>query len=356
MFGLNTLGGALSIQTKDGVTNPGTSVQAYYGSYARWSAEFETGGSKDTGLNWYFTGNYFSEDGWRDDSPSRVGQLFGKVGWQDRRTSVSLTAAYADTDLTGNGFQEQRFLARDYASVYTKPDTTKNQAVFLNLLGQHNISDNLLFSGNAYYRDIKTSTFNGDINDASLEENVYQPNAAEQAALKAAGYTGFPTSGENASNAPFPFWRCIGNALLRSEPNEKCNGLLNSTNTSQQNYGLSGQLTWNGDWAGNRNQFTAGAAYDASTVHFTQISQFGYLNPDRSVTPVNAFADGTQNSENASDDSRGSRRADVHVQHLRNRHADARQCLECDAFGTVQQHEDKELRQSAPGRWPWVAQ
>ncbi|HEY1460547.1 MAG TPA: TonB-dependent receptor plug domain-containing protein [Casimicrobiaceae bacterium] len=67
MFGLNTLGGALSIQTKDGASNPGTSVQAYYGSYARWSAEFETGGSKDTGLNWYFTGNYFKEDGWRDD-------------------------------------------------------------------------------------------------------------------------------------------------------------------------------------------------------------------------------------------------------------------------------------------------
>ena len=180
MFGLNTLGGALSIQTKDGVSNPGTSAQAYYGSNERWSAEFEQGGSNEIGLNWYFTGNYFSEDGWRDDSPSRVGQIFGKVGWRDTRTSVSLTAAYADTDLTGNGFQEQRFLARDYASVYTKPDTTKNQGLFLNLLGQHTISDTLLFSGNAYYRDIKTSTLNGDINDDSLTENVYQPNAGSR--------------------------------------------------------------------------------------------------------------------------------------------------------------------------------
>jgi len=301
MFGLNTLGGALSIQTKDGASNPGTSVQAYYGSYARWSAEFETGGSKDTGLNWYFTGNYFNEDGWRDDSPSRVGQLFGKVGWKDTRTSVSLTGAYADTNLNGNGLQEQRFLAQDYSSVYTKPDTTRNQAYFLNLVGQHSLSDSLLFSGNAYYRDIHTSTLNGDINDDSLTAAVYQPNAAEQAALEAAGYTGYPTSGENASNAPFPFWRCIANALLNTEPNEKCNALLNTTNTGQQNYGLSGQLTWNGDWGANRNQFTLGAAYDASTVHFTQATQFGYLNPDRSVITVDAFADGTQNSENAFD-------------------------------------------------------
>ena len=89
--------------------------------------------------------------------------------------------------------------------------------------------------------------------------------------------------------------------MLNSEPNEKCNGLLNRTNTTQQNYGVSGQLTWNADLMGNRNQLTVGAAYDESSVHFTQSAQFGYLNPDRSVTPVDAFADGTQDSENADD-------------------------------------------------------
>ncbi len=301
LFGLNTLGGALSIQTKDGFSNPGTSVQAYYGMNSRWSVEFEQGGSQESGLNWYFTGNYFSEDGWRVDSPSEVGQIFGKVGWKSARTNVSLTAAYADTDLTGNGLQEQRFLDRDYASVYTKPDTTKNKSTFLNLLGEHRFSDDLLFSGNTYYRNIRTSTLNGDLNDDSLTENVYQPNAAEQQALADAGYAGFPTSGENASNAPFPYWRCIANALLNTEPNEKCNGLLNRTNTNQQNYGVSGQLTWSANLAGNRNQLTAGAAYDGSKVHFTQSTEFGYLNPDRSVTPVGVFADGSQDSENADD-------------------------------------------------------
>ena len=35
LFGLNTLGGALSIQTKDGRSNPGTTVQAIYGSHVR---------------------------------------------------------------------------------------------------------------------------------------------------------------------------------------------------------------------------------------------------------------------------------------------------------------------------------
>src|SRR5690349_16332249 len=82
LFGLNTLGGALAIQTKNGVTAPGTSVQAVYGSDVRRSLEFEHGGGKPTGLNWYAAGNLFKEDGWRDDSPSDVRQVFGKVGWQ----------------------------------------------------------------------------------------------------------------------------------------------------------------------------------------------------------------------------------------------------------------------------------
>jgi hypothetical protein len=46
---------------------------------------------------------------------------------------VSVTAAYADTDLTGNGLQEQRFLERDYASVYTKPDNTQNRSGLVSL-------------------------------------------------------------------------------------------------------------------------------------------------------------------------------------------------------------------------------
>lgn len=301
LFGRNTLGGALAIRSKDGYTNPGSALQVYYGSNARRDIQFETGGHDANGFNWFFTGNDFREDGWRDDSPSDVKQFFGKIGWRSEDTDLALSAAYADTDLNGNGFQEQRFLARDYASVYTQPDNTRNRSGLLNLTVTHEFNDVLDFSGNAYFRDIKTRTYNGDINEESLGESLYQPNAAEQAALAAAGYAGFPTSGEDASNTPFPYWRCIANALLNDEPNEKCNGLIGRTRTSQQNDGVAGQLTFGADLAGHTNQFALGLAYDASRTHFRQSSQFGYLTPQRGVVPVDAFADGTQDSENAFD-------------------------------------------------------
>lgn len=292
LFGLNTLGGALSIQTKDGRSKPGAALQLSGGSFGRKLADFEYGGSNSKGLNWYLASNLMFEDGWRQSSPSNVRQFFGNAGWQGTKTVLGLTVAYANNSLIGNGLQEQRFVVRDYTSVYTKPDITANRAPFFNLRARHSPSSTLTFSGNAYYRYIRTNTLNGDINEDSLNQAVYQPSAAERTALAAAGYTGFPAAGESAANTPFPSWRCIAQALLRDEPAEKCNGLLNRSNTKQHNYGLSGQMSWFGSPGGKRNQFTVGAAYDRNKVDFVQSTQLGYLNPDSSVTGVPSFADG----------------------------------------------------------------
>lgn len=297
LFGRNTLGGALSIRTKDGRTAPGAAIQLGYGSNARVQAELETGGSADNGLHWFVTANRFEEDGWRVDSPSQASQVFGKLGWSDATTDLALTAAYADTDLNGNGLQEQRFLERDYASVYTKPDNTQNQSTLLNFTVSRQLSDNLSISGGAYYRKIETSTYNGDINEEALGENVYQPSASEQAALTAAGITGFPTSGETAANTPFPKFRCIANALTNEEPGEKCNGLINRGGLNQEDAGVSAEFTLTSE----TNRLTLGGGYDANSSRFVQTSQYGYLTPDRGVIGVAAFADGSQDSENVSD-------------------------------------------------------
>ena len=72
LFGLNTLGGALSLRTKSGYSNPGISIETQYGSFKRRSLEIETGNKADNGVHWFLAGNLFREDGWRDFSPSDV--------------------------------------------------------------------------------------------------------------------------------------------------------------------------------------------------------------------------------------------------------------------------------------------
>ena len=134
LFGLNTLGGAVSIQTKDGHSQPGTTLQVSGGSFGRRAGEFEHGGSNSKGLNWYVAGNLFREDGWKASilASSEVRQAFGKLGWQRGKTFVSLSFAYADNWLTGNGLQDSRFLAQNYSSVYSIPDVTWNRSPSLN--------------------------------------------------------------------------------------------------------------------------------------------------------------------------------------------------------------------------------
>ncbi|GAP33723.1 TonB-dependent receptor [Piscinibacter sakaiensis] len=291
LYGLNTLGGALSVQTKDGLSHPGASVQLTLGTEQRRSGEFELGGSNAQGLDWFVTGQAFREDGWRQASPTRVDQLFAKVGWHDARTRVSLTAAAADTDLYGNGLQEIRLLQRQYDSVYTQPDQTENRATLLNLAFSHEIDRALSVTGNLHTRRIRTHTLNGDINEGALDQSVYTVSAAERAALTRAGIT-VPTTPINAANTPFPFLRCIGQGLLNDEPGEKCNGLLNRSATSQTQSGLSGQLNWKGQTGGVGHQAVLGAAVETSRVDFRQTTQLGYLNPDHSVTGIDSFADG----------------------------------------------------------------
>jgi outer membrane receptor protein involved in Fe transport len=275
VFGLNTLGGALSLKTKDGFTAPGYAVGLNYGSHSQRQAQVEGGGHTDSGFSWYGTANKLEDDGWRDDSPTDAAQFFGKLGWRNETTDLAVDGAYADTDLTGNGLQDVQFLRRDYDSVYTRPDNTRNKAWLLNAVGSHRLNEVLTLSGNAYYRNIKTRAFNGDINDDSLGGALDQPSAS-----------------------------CIASILLNSQPNELCNGLANHTRTHQHDGGFSGQAAWNAPLGGKANLFTLGAGIVDSRAHFEQFSQFGYLAPDRGVVTVagpGAVADGSQDSEDAFD-------------------------------------------------------
>jgi hypothetical protein len=174
----------------------------------------------------------------------------------------------------------------------------------VNLSVRRAVTSALTFSGNAYFRYIPADSVNPNLNTNSLDESVYQPTAADHAALAAVGYTGFPTSGANASNTPFPYWRWIAQGLEFSEPIEKCDGIIIRSFTKQNNYGFSGQLTWSTSPGGHRNQFTVGTSWDRSSLTFQQGEQFGYINPDYTITPINSFEDGSTNQNGEPVDTR----------------------------------------------------
>src|SRR3970282_2807452 len=105
--------------------------------------------------------------------------------------------------------QEAGFLDRGYSSFYTKPAVTDNRSTLLNLTSRHDIEGRFTVSANAYYRNIRTGTLNGDLNEDSLDQAIYQPTEQERAALASAGYGGVPSSGARAPNTPFPHLRGV---------------------------------------------------------------------------------------------------------------------------------------------------
>jgi outer membrane receptor protein involved in Fe transport len=303
-LGRNSLGGALVVTTKDGLSDPGVTAEVSYGSFDRLAVNARVGGHADDGVHWFLAADHFREDGWRDLSRSQATRGFAKLGWSGADGEVALSGAFADTDLNGNGLQELRLLAADRDSIYTAPDNTRNRAWLVELKGGHRFSDAVGFDANVFWRRIRTRTFNGDVNDDVLGGSLYQPSAPEQAALTAAGYAGFPLAGETQDNAPFPKWRCIANVLLNDEPNETCDGLANRSATNQSEWGGGVELVVGGSLAGLEQHLSLGLSYVASDAHFTQSSQFGYLLPGRRVATVDgpgAFADGSQASEDAFD-------------------------------------------------------
>ena len=300
VFGLNTLGGAISIQTKDGYSAPGGSLQISGGSFGRRAGQAEYGWSNSRGFSFYAAGNLFREDGWRQFSPSEVRQSFVKAGWQNGNTSINLSQGYADNWLIGNALQDIRTLAQHYSSVYTIPDITWNHSPSLNLSLRHSLTSNLTLSGNAYFRYIRADTTNGDINENSLDQSLYTLSSADIAALTAAGYAGFPTTG-NPTKEPVPYWSCIAQGLEKDEPSGKCTGAITNTYNKQNNWGISGQASW----LASHNRLTAGAAWDRSSITFQQSSRFAYLNADKlTFTPINSFADGSTTQDGVPYDTR----------------------------------------------------
>src|SRR3984885_14819343 len=196
VFGLNTLGGALSVQTKSGHENPGTELEGYGGSFGRRAFEGETGGESGP-FDYFFTANYFDETGWRDESPTRVYQGFGKVGWQTDKSDLDLSYTYADTDLWGDGATPMSMLDFRRSSTYT-PDITDNHLNFVNLTGTQFLTDQLLFSGNVYYRRLVTDAINGNINDSYLEPFT-GPAIDCQAALATRAAIAYCEPGQNAT-------------------------------------------------------------------------------------------------------------------------------------------------------------
>lgn len=163
LYGLNTLGGALVLTTKSGLTHAGTEADVSVGSAGRRRIDIGHGRQWDGGWHAYVAASAFEERGWRDRSPGRLGNVYLKAGRQQGPDGWSASLLDAGSRLRGNGLLNESLAAVDPGAVYTTPDVTRNHETLLALQGTRALAGGSRLALQAWHRRGRRDASTGDI-------------------------------------------------------------------------------------------------------------------------------------------------------------------------------------------------
>jgi len=272
VYGLNALGGAMTIQTKTGRSAPGLSASASLGSYGESELTGEAGGSSGP-WSAYLALQHTHIDGWRRFSPSTLTNGFADLGWDGDEGGIHLKLLGADTDLTGNGSAPIELLRADYRAVFTWPDNTRNRFGRASLHPWLALSAHTRVEASLYWQRLSQNTLNGDAADVAVCEDEPELLCLEtadddQSLLR-------DTSGATVPD------------VLAGDPY----GVLNRSRTRTRAAGVLGQMIDRRPLGGRENVFVIGASYDGSRTRFGSSTELGALTDERSVRGLGPVID-----------------------------------------------------------------
>ena len=272
IYGLNAIGGALSLEMKNGFTYHGTQTETTGGSYGRIGASVQAGGQTGN-LSGYITADALDDAGWRNDSPSQLRRIYADFGARGDQTEFHLTFTGADNHFGAAAATPAEMLAQDWSSVYTIPQTTNNQLGFLTANGSWQPTDTLVFQAVAYFRYYHQSHTDGNGTDA---QNTGCPDPTVLCFPNIDGtlHDLMTTTGQTVSDTSGPF---APPAVL---------GEIDRTWTTTNSFGSSVQMASSAPVLGHDNNFTIGTSIDRGLVRFSTTSELGTVNAETFPTVV----------------------------------------------------------------------
>jgi iron complex outermembrane receptor protein len=285
-FGLNALGGALSLTMKTGRTAPGGAASLDGGSFGRTFGSMEYGAVNGP-WSGYLAVDGGREGGWRQHSASSLQRGYGDIGWSQDRAELHLSASVGATRLGVVGPTPVDMLAVDRTSVFTFPQTTRDRNALVALSGSYKASDAWSLQANVYGRTFHQTHVDG--NDGDFEGCSRSPtnplfgtlcvqDDAFPAAIRPPA-AAFQVLGANG--VP------IGCPPLVAGQTKFCNGIpygtVDRTSTATRTVGASLQAVRGAQLFGRDNMFTAGVSFDEGHVRFAANSTLGLIAPDLEV-------------------------------------------------------------------------
>lgn len=279
VYGLNALGGAMVVDTKTGLSDPGLEASLTGGRFGAREVSVAGGFHRSAlggDVSAYGAFQYAHEDGWRAHSPSTLYNGYADLGFDTANGGLHMKWVGADTGLTGNGVAPVELLAADRRAVFTWPDNAQARYGRISLHPWVALSGRTRIEGTLYAQQLKLRTVNGDAADiAGCEDGLLcleTMDGVQEALL----------TDRN------------GNAIADSQGGEG-HGLLNRGRLDSRAMGAIVQIIDERPLPGGRNHLTIGMSYDTSRSRFGASTELGALTQDRSVVglgPVIAQADG----------------------------------------------------------------
>jgi iron complex outermembrane receptor protein len=263
VYGLNALGGALSLEMKNGFTYQGIEGEVSGGSYGRIGTSVQAGGQNGNSSG-YITADAVNDAGWRQDSPSRLRRVYADLGTRGDQTEFHLTFTGADNAFGAAAATPIQMLSQNWASVYTIPQTTENQLAFLTGSGSWKPTDTLTFQANLYYRGFWQSHADGNGTDATACPPPLSLLCFPD--LNGALSPLMTTGGQTVSAGIF------GGSVL---------GEIDRTWTSTNSFGGSVQGASSEKVFGHDNNLVLGMSVDRGLVQFTTTSELGTINANQ---------------------------------------------------------------------------
>jgi len=165
LYGLNTLGGALVLVTRNGRDDPGGGISVTGASYGRRQVDLSHGTHGDGGWHSYVAATLFHDRGWRSDSPGQLARLFAKAGRRAGPFECDISVLAGGSRLVGNGLLPDGLYQADRRAVYTSPDRSRNQLRQVQASLLRHLDGGTQFSLSAYARSSRRDGVNGDVGD-----------------------------------------------------------------------------------------------------------------------------------------------------------------------------------------------
>ena len=272
VYGLNAIGGALSLEMKNGFVYHGAQTETTAGSYGRIGTAVQAGGQTGN-LSGYITADALDDAGWRNDSPSQLRRVYADFGARSDQTEFHLTFTGADNHFGATAATPVEMLTQDWSSVYTVPQTTDNQLAFLTAEDSWKPTDRLVFQAVAYFRYYHQSHVDGNGTDT---QNIGCPDPTVLCFPNLDGtlHDLITTTGQTVPDISGPL---ASPAVL---------GEIDRTWTTTNSFGGSVQMASSEPLLGHDNNFAIGTSIDRGLVRFSSTSELGTINVDTFPTVV----------------------------------------------------------------------